>query len=219
MFIAIGDHNAVYRAGLQKFLGDLDSHVSFAEFSSYDSLHEFVASKGGKIDLVVFDLSLQGANGLVGLREICALLDGIPVIVVGEDDGRQRAVNAIQSGAHAYLSKRASGEAVFQAARKALEGEITIDYQPRVPTTQKPACSKDRNWEYLLTTKEGKNLTNRQAQILQKLASGHTNKAIAEHLGLSKNTVRTYVSAILRALDVSNRTHAALIARDLLREV
>ena len=79
------------------------------------------------------------------------------------------------------------------------------------------ACSKDMNWEYLLTTKEGKNLTNRQAQILQKLASGHTNKAIAEHLGLSKNTVRTYVSAILRVLDVSDRTQAALIARDLLR--
>ncbi len=217
MFIAIGDHNPVYRAGLQKFLGDLDSHVSFAEFSSYDSLHEFVASKGGEIDLVVFDLSLQGANRLVGLREICALLDGIPVIVVGEDDGRQRAVNAIQSGAHAYLSKRASGEAVFQAARKALEGEITIDYRPRVPTTQKPACSKDRNWEYLLTTKEGKNLTNRQAQILQKLASGHTNKAIAEHLGISIYTVRLHVSAIFRALDVSNRTQAALIARELLR--
>ena len=81
----------------------------------------------------------------------------------------------------------------------------------------KPACSEDRNWEYLLTTKEGKNLTNRQAQVLQKLASGHTNKAIAEHLGLSINTVRTYVSALLRALDVSDRTQAALIARELLR--
>ena len=69
----------------------------------------------------------------------------------------------------------------------------------------------------LLTTKEGKNLTKRQAQVLHKLASGHTNKAIAEHLGLSKNTVRFHISAVLRALDVSNRTEAALIARDLLR--
>jgi len=117
---------------------------------------------------------------------------------------------ALQSAARAYLSKRASGEAVFQAACKALEEEITIDYQPRVPTTQKPTCSKDRNWEYLQTTKEGKNLTNRQAQILQKLASGHTNKAIAEHLDLSIYTVRVHVSAIFRALDVSNRTQAAL---------
>ncbi len=69
----------------------------------------------------------------------------------------------------------------------------------------------------LLTTKEGKNLTKRQVQVLQKLASGHTNKAIAEHLGLSIYTVRVHISAILRALDVSNRTQAALIARDLLR--
>ena len=82
---------------------------------------------------------------------------------------------------------------------------------------EEAACSEDRNWEYLLTTKEGKNLTNRQAQVLQKLASGHTNKAIAEHLGLSINTVRTYVSAILRALNLSDRTQAALFARELLR--
>ena len=68
-----------------------------------------------------------------------------------------------------------------------------------------------------LTTKEGKNLTKRQAQVLQKLASGHTNKAIAEHLGLSIYTVRCHDSAVFRALDVSNRTQAALIARDLLR--
>ncbi len=76
---------------------------------------------------------------------------------------------------------------------------------------------KDRNWEYLLTTKVGKNLTRRQAVVLQKLANGHTNKEIAEHLGLSIYTVRNHVSAILRALDVSSRTQAALIARDLLR--
>ncbi len=79
------------------------------------------------------------------------------------------------------------------------------------------ACSKDRNWEYLLTTKEGKNLTNRQAQVLEELASGHPNKAIAEHLGISIYTVRNHVAAVLRALDVSDRTQAALIARDLLR--
>ena len=60
-------------------------------------------------------------------------------------------------------------------------------------------------------------LTNRQAQVLQKLASGHTNKAIAEHLGLSIYTVRCHVSAVLKALNVSNRTQAALIARDLLQ--
>ncbi len=69
----------------------------------------------------------------------------------------------------------------------------------------------------LLTTKKGKNLTKRQAQVLHKLAGGHTNKAIAEHLGLSIHTVRFHISAVLRALDVSNRTEAALIARDLLR--
>ncbi|MFQ5618122.1 MAG: PAS-domain containing protein [Rhodospirillales bacterium] len=60
-------------------------------------------------------------------------------------------------------------------------------------------------------------LTTRQAQVLQKLASGHTNKEIAEHLGLSIYTVRCHVSAVFKALDVSNRTQAALIAKDLLQ--
>ncbi len=86
-----------------------------------------------------------------------------------------------------------------------------------VKVIRERAGSKDRNWEYLLTTKEGKNLTNRQAQVLQKLVSGHTNKEIAEHLGISIYTVRGYVSKVFKALGVSNRTQAALIARDLLR--
>ena len=60
-------------------------------------------------------------------------------------------------------------------------------------------------------------LTNRQTQVLQELASGHPNKAIAEHLGISIYTVRSHVWAVLRALHVSDRTQAALIARDLLR--
>ena len=60
-------------------------------------------------------------------------------------------------------------------------------------------------------------LTNRQAQVLQELASGHPNKVIAEHLGISIYTVRCHVWAVLRALHVSDRTQAALIARDLFR--
>ncbi len=100
---------------------------------------------------------------------------------------------------------------------KALVDEERVKDMSNGKVFRERACSKDRNWEYLLTTKEGKNLTKRQAQVLQKLASGHPNKAIAEHLGVSVHTVRLHVSAVLRALGVSNRTQAAVIARDLLR--
>ncbi len=100
---------------------------------------------------------------------------------------------------------------------KALVDEESGKDLSNVMVIRERACSKDRNWEYLLTTKEGKDLTNRQAQVLHKLASGHTNKEIAEHLGISIDTVRGYVSKVFKALGVSNRTQAALIARDLLR--
>ncbi len=110
----------------------------------------------------------------------------------------------------------AGAAGVLRVVRFRVSGDGGEDLS-NVKVIRERACSKDRNWEYLLTTKKGKNLTNRQAQVLHKLASGHTNKAIAEHLGITIYTVGGYVSKVLRALDVSNRTQAALIARDLLR--
>ncbi len=115
------------------------------------------------------------------------------------------------------VPKNPAGKGEDMTDIKALVDEERVKDMSNGKVFRERACSKDRNWEYLLTTKEGKNLTKRQAQVLQKLASGHPNKAIAEHLGVSVHTVRLHVSAVLRALGVSNRTQAAVIARDLLR--
>ena len=123
--------------------------------------------------------------------------------------------DAVELGAVGFVSKTAGSEEIVKAISNVLKGEI---YLPRELLVQKQSASKlapaEPQGVNLPSPEAVRDLTKRQREVLRLLGEGKSNSEIAEALGRSEHTIRIHVSAILKTLDVPNRTMAALIARD-----
>jgi DNA-binding NarL/FixJ family response regulator len=108
------------------------------------------------------------------------------------------------AGANGYLIKDADGEAMLQAIHAVLRGETPL--HPRVANCLIRGVTKCKQ------SNGGEHLTEREQEILRLITIGLSNKAIARSLNLSESTIKIRVSNILRKLDVTNRTEAAMLA-------
>jgi len=111
--------------------------------------------------------------------------------------------SAIEAGALGYLLKDSSPDDLLHAIRSVSRGNLVMPQELAVklmqPQTAPPAVDQ---------------LTEREIDVLRLLAQGQSNQEIAQHLHISTTTVRSHVSNIMMKLGVSNRTQAALVARD-----
>lgn len=162
-------------------------------------------------DLVVLELGLPGLDGFDGLRRLRQELNAVPIVVLGRAAGRRTILQAIESGAHGFVPDDATVEAVVEALKLVLSGNV---YVPSVvlaePDAAERAAANDDG--PVTASAELAGLTPRQRQVLDLLVRGHSNREIAKQLGVAQGTVRIHVAAILRALNVRNRTQAALTA-------
>ena len=114
-------------------------------------------------------------------------------------------------GASAFINKGEAMEKVADAVEKVLSGGTFLSNKlkrTRQPDAQDPEHLPDLGLDTILTT-----LTDRQLDILRLIGQGKSNKVIALEKQLSGNTVKVHVSAILRALDLKNRTQIGLLAQ------
>ena len=155
-------------------------------------------------DVVLMDLQMQPMGGVDATAEIRSRHEHIEVVVltsfVEEDDVHA----ALAAGASGYLLKDADADELAGAIRAAHQGELHLD-----PAIAKRLMASMRAPK---TEDPGAELTTREREILQMVAAGKANKQIAAELVISERTARTHVSNILRKLDLSSRTQAALWA-------
>jgi len=163
-------------------------------------------------DLVVLDLGLPGLDGFDGLRRLRQELNAVPIVVLGRAAGRRTILQAIESGAHGFVPDDASVEATAEALKLVLSGNV---YVPAAVLAEPEAVERapaNDDTPAAPASTELAGLTPRQRQVLDLLVRGHSNREIATQLGVAQGTVRIHVAAILRALNVRNRTQAALTA-------
>lgn len=174
-------------------------------------------------DLVLLDLALGDADGFDVLTEFRAQYPALPVVVVSASDRASDVIRAIDLGAMGFVPKRASNETLFEALRLVMSGGI---YVPQMSLGGEPAPPRDGDTvpavmrvvgdqatgaAYQSTpTLESLGLTPRQREVLALLLQAKPNKLIARELGLSVETVKDHVAAVLRALGVNSRTQAVL---------
>ena len=152
--------------------------------------------------LILLDLKMPGAVGYSGIALLHAEKPEVPILVVSSAEGESAAQEARAFGAIGFLRKDSDLSAIEAAIARALD---SVPPAPAPP----PAQPVDE----VRQTVAG--LTPTQLKVLLAVLEGQLNKQIAHSLGMSEATVKAHMTAIMRKLDVRNRTQAALVARSL----
>jgi DNA-binding NarL/FixJ family response regulator len=206
MNILIADDHPIFRSSLKHVLRALNGEVEVTEAGSFKEASSALGK--GKFDLVLLDLLMPDMPPVDGLQMIVKAAPEVPVVVVSAIENRRDAVQAIDIGAMGYIPKTATQDEFVRMLKLVLDGGMVL---PRglQDTPRKAAAPTAAR---LPSKGQFAQLTRRQRQVLTLLAQGKSNIEIAKDLGVSDKTVRFYISAILKALNVKNRTQAALLA-------
>ncbi|MFN2256003.1 MAG: response regulator [Candidatus Promineifilaceae bacterium] len=158
-------------------------------------------------DVIIMDLVMPEMDGLEATTAIKEQNPDARILILTSftEDAQVAAIMA--AGAYGYLLKESGAEELLQAVRSIHSGHMIVS--PQVLQAMSGA-SKDKDSEQ----DSSFDLTPREMEVLQGIVDGQTNREIALHLGISATTIRSHVSTILTKLDVTNRTQAALIARE-----
>jgi DNA-binding NarL/FixJ family response regulator len=200
--VLIVDDHAVVRHGLSQLLA---TTPDMRATGVADGGAEAIAmAMQAPPDVVLMDLSMPGLDGIAATR---GLLESVPdarVVVLTSFAERGRVIAALDAGAIGYLLKDAEPEELLRGVRAAARGE-----SPLHPiAAQALLAERDR------PTSRGASLTARESEVLELLARGLPNKLIARQLGITTKTVKAHLTRVFATLGVSDRTAAALWARE-----
>lgn len=196
--VLVADDHAVVRRGLRQLLSEtLDLRVG-GEAATSDECVQKVQER--QWDAVVLDLSLPGGTGLDLLVEIKRLRPPLPVLILTAHSEEQYAVRALRAGASGFLNKESAPEQLVEAVRKIVRGGkyVSPAFAERLAFRLGPESDRPPH----------ENLSNREFQVLCRLASGKTVSEVAQEMVLSVKTVSTYRARILEKMEM--KTNAEL---------
>lgn len=202
MHFIIADDHPLFRGALRQVLSGQSENVEIIEAGDFDTVRKLVGEKDDT-DLLLLDLTMPGGTGLSGLVALKALQPALPIIIVSATDDPATIHHALELGASGFISKSASMETIGEAVGAVLAGDI---WTPDDIDLDHP---KDPEIESLIARL--RTLTPQQTRVLTMLAEGLLNKQIAFELGVSEETVKAHVSAVLQKLGVDSRTQAVIL--------
>ena len=201
MKILIVDDHALFSAGLRMLLLPLQAEMQVFECANARGALAHLAQHADT-RLCLLDLSLRHEDGMQAISSLKRVLPAIAVVVVSADESPVRIHRALDAGAMGYIPKSVTPEIMTHALKLVLAGGV---YLPQSLLELDPQAAA-------IDMRTALNLTARQVQVLQCLVQGLPNKLISDRLNLSDNTVKSHLSAIYRALEVTTRSQAMVIA-------
>lgn len=156
-----------------------------------------------KPDVVLMDVRLPDGSGVEACRKIREASPDTRVLFLTSFADDEAAIACLLGGAQGYLLKGASGRLLTQAIHTVAAGQSIID-----PSITKPILAKMQASSTLQITAAEKPLSVQEQRIVSQIAEGHTNKEIAEALGLSDKTVKNHIHSIFKKLRVTRRSQA-----------
>ena len=205
--VLIADDHPLFRKGMRALLTATAGTEVIGEATTGQEAIELAAAL--QPDVILMDLQMPGINGIEATRQILHTSPHIRILVVTLFEDDASIFSALRAGARGYILKDAKEEEILRAIRAVGSGEAI--FSPAIATrlmdffaAPRPAVPKE-----IFPT-----LTEREREILQMIARGRTNNDIAKELALSSKTVGNYVSNIFSKLQVADRAHAIIRARD-----
>jgi DNA-binding NarL/FixJ family response regulator len=193
--LVVDDHTLV-RAGLARLL-DKEPDIEVVEQLSRG--HDAVRfCREHKPDVVLLDYGLPDLDGLETTRQILALERGVKVLILTMYANEEYATRLIRAGASGFLVKAASTDELKTAVRKVASGGVYVS-----PAIMEKMLARMGNLEGDVPEEV---LSDREMQVLLRLARGMATKEVAESLSLSKSTVETYRGRVLEKLNLRNNS-------------
>lgn len=191
--VLIADDHAILRRGLKEILvRELDG-VSCGEAESAQQVLAQVQTHDW--DVVILDVTMPGRSGLDVLKDLKSLRPKLPVLVLSMHPEDQYGKRVLKAGASGYMNKESAPEELIKALRKVLAGGRYVS--PLLAEKLATDLNEDAG------RPAHEILSDREFEVLRKLASGKTVGQIAEDLRLSVPTVSTYRARILEKLNLS----------------
>jgi two-component system response regulator DegU len=222
--VLIADDHALLREGLRKILELEPDLVVVGEAADGSD----AVLKAGELhpDVILMDINMPEGGGLEATRQIRELYPEVDVIALTIHDDDEYVVEMVNAGAKGYILKDVEPARVVEAIHRVHEGEAFIPsdlmakvfrefrrmstYGRKLSSAALPEAATAEH--DAIAAGERFRLTARELEILQQIVDGHTNKEIATALYISEKTVKNHVTNILKKLDLSDRTQAAVFA-------
>ena len=204
--ILIADDHPVFRFGMRALIEAQTDMEVIGEAESGAEAIQMTTTLGP--DVVLMDINMADVNGIDATRKIMHTMPEMAVLIITMFDD-DTVFTAMQAGARGYLLKGAKGDATLRAIRAVANGEVI--FSPGVAEQMMAYFARGMKTSPDAPFPE---LTPREHEILDLLAQGLTNTAIAEKLVLSQKTIRNHVSNIFSKLQVATRSEAIIKARD-----
>jgi DNA-binding NarL/FixJ family response regulator len=216
-FLMIDDH-ALIRDALRGVLQELRQDAAVSEASNYRQAMRLL-EQDPDYGVILLDLHLPDRNGLTVLAELRQRYPAISIVVLSAFNDYDTVVKALNLGAVGFIPKSAERAVMLGALQLVLAGGTYIprDILDRgsSATASGPQVPGESQTDVQPVSPTDLGLTERQVEVLAHVIRGMSNKAICRKFDLAERTVKNHVTAIFRALKVTNRTEAAFKAREL----
>jgi two-component system, NarL family, response regulator NreC len=196
--ILLADDHEVVRKGLRTLLeGDPQMEVVGEARNGVEACEK---ARALRPDVLVLDVSMPELSGAEATEQVCRECPGVRVLALTMHDDQGYLTRLLEAGASGYVLKRSSGEELLRAIRTVADVGTYVD-----PVLSGRVLRRNAGAPGSGTPESSEKLSDREEEVLRKIAWGHGNKEIASQLGISTKTVETYKVRIAEKLGLTSR--------------
>lgn len=214
MKILVVDDHGLIRQAMQGILKKLRRDAVVIEASNSAAAIQAV-EKNPDIQLILLDLTLPDRDGFSVLAELRLSHPAIAIVVLSAVQDPVQVMKALELGVLGYIPKSADSEVMLNALRLILSGGVYVPPEILKHLGMSHATSNRPESEHPLISPSEFGLTARQMDVLALVMQGKNNKTICRVLDIAEPTVKNHITAILKALNVANRTEAVIAVNQL----